>query len=152
MWGTPQDQRTILVSSFTASVQRNQFDTTRKQIILHGNVKSAILDVSASFQTQLWSDQTLEASGQTSLLLQRQLRGYKTLDPTTKHQKYIPAKIVLHIYRRTNTHLNTAIGQLIAGAFFFGIRSREYSTTPKGEDKRTHILQKGSIRFYRKRR
>ena len=30
------------------------------------------------------------------------------------------------------THLNTAIGQLIAGAFFFGMRSCKYSTTLKG--------------------
>ena len=35
----PQKQRTILVSSFAASVQRNQFGTTRKKIILHGTVK-----------------------------------------------------------------------------------------------------------------
>ena len=32
------------------------------------------------------------------------------------------------------------------------MRSCEYSTTPKGEDKRKRILQKGDIRFYRKRR
>ena len=78
--------------------------------------------------------------------------GYKTLDPPTKYQKSIPAKLILHIYKRTNTHLKTAIGQLIAGAFFFGMRSCDYSTTPKGEDKRTRILQKGDIHFYRKRR
>ena len=70
--------------------------------------------------------------------------------PTKKHQKYIPEKLALHIYRQTNTDLNTAIGQLIAGAFFFGIRSCEYSTTPKGENKRTRILQKGGIHSYRK--
>ena len=73
------------------------------------------------------------------------------LDPTTKHHKYIPEKLVLHIYKRTNTHLNTAIGQLITGSFFFGMRSCEYSKTPKGEDKRTRILHKGGISFYRKR-
>ena len=67
--GIPQEQRTILVSSFTASVWRNQFGTTRKQIILHGTVKSSILNVSASFWMYLWSDLNLEASGQTSLLL-----------------------------------------------------------------------------------
>ena len=111
----------ILVSSFAASVQRNQFGTTRKQILLHGTIKSAILDVSASFRKHLRRDPTLEASGQTSLLLQIQLREYKTLEPTTKHQISITAKLILHIYRRTNTHLNTAIGQLVAGAFFFGI-------------------------------
>ena len=98
------------------------------------------------------SDPPLESSGQTSLLLKRQLRSYKTLDPTTKYQKAIPAKLVLHIYKPTNTHLNTAISQLIAGAFFFCMLSCDYSTNTKGADNLTHILQKGDLRFYRKRR
>ena len=67
------------------------------------------------------------------------------LDPPTKHQKAILEKLFLHIYKRTDTHLNTSIVQLIAGAFFFGIRPYEYSTTPKGEYKCTCILQKGDI-------
>ena len=62
--GIPQEQMTIRVSSFAASVQRNQFGTTRKQIFLHGTVKSDILDVSAFFWVYLWSDPTLEFSGQ----------------------------------------------------------------------------------------
>ena len=66
----PQEQRTFCVSSFSTSVQRNQICTTRKQILLHRNVKSAISDVSASFRTHLLSDLTLESSGQKSLLLQ----------------------------------------------------------------------------------
>ena len=86
-------------------------------------------------RTHCRSDPTLESSGQTSLLLQQQLSGHKTLDPTTKHQKDTPAKLVLHIYKLTNTNLNTAIGQLTAGAFFFGMRPCKYSKTPKGEDK-----------------
>ena len=32
------------------------------------------------------------------------------------------------------------------------MQSCEYLTTPKGEEKHTRILQKGDIRFYRKRR
>ena len=119
-------------------MRQNQFGTTRKQIILHVTVNYTILDVSAFFRTHVRSDLTLDSSGQTSLLLQRQIRGYKMLDPTTKHQKAIPENLVLHIYKWTNTHLNSAIGQLIAGAFFFSMRSFEYSTTPKGEDKHTH--------------
>ena len=123
-----------------------------KQTPLHRTFKSAILGVSASFWKHLQSDPALDYSGKTSLLLQRKLRGYKTLDPTTKHQKAIPINIFLHIYRQTNTHLNTAIFQLISGAFFFDIWSCKYSTNPKGEDKCTRILQKGGICFYRKRR
>ena len=48
--------------------------------------------------------------------------------------------------------MNTSIGQLISGAFFFGMRSCKYSTTPKGEEKCKRILQKGDTRFYIKRR
>ena len=152
MGGIPQDQKKILVSSFAASVQRNQFGTNRKQILLHRTVKSNILDVSESFWMHLWSDPNLEYSGQTSLLLQRQIRGYKTLDQTTKHPKAIPQNLVLHIYKRTNTHMNTSIDQMIAGAFFFSMRYCTYSTNTKGENKHTRILQKGGIRFYSKRR
>ena len=72
--------------------------------------------------------------------------------PTTKHKKAIPEKLILHIHKKTNTYLKTAIGQLIAGAFFFGMRSCKHWTTPKGEDKCTRIIQKGDICFYRKRR
>ena len=56
----PQYQSTIIVSPFADSVQINRFSTTRKQILLHGNVKSAISDVSASFRTHLLSDQILD--------------------------------------------------------------------------------------------
>ena len=125
---------------------------SQEKILLHGTVKSDILDVSASLQTYLMRNLNLEASVKKPLLLHRKIQGYRTLDPTTKHQKYIPANLVLHIYRQTNTHLNTSIGQLIAGEFFFGMQSCEYSTTPKGDYKRTHILHKGDIRFYRKHR
>ena len=62
------------------------------------------------------------------------------LDPPTKYQKAILAKLVLNIYKWTDTHLNTSISQLTAGTFLFGMRSCKYSTTTKGEEKRTHIL------------
>ena len=67
--GTPQEHKRIILSSFTASVWRNQIGTTKKQTLLHGTVKSAILDVSTSFRTHLQSDPTLESSGKISLIL-----------------------------------------------------------------------------------
>ena len=62
-------------------MQRNQFGTTKKQTLLHVTDKSDISDVSASYRTHLLSDPTLDSSGQIYLILQRQLRGYKSLDP-----------------------------------------------------------------------
>ena len=44
--------------------------------------------------------------------------------------------------------MSTAIGQLILGVSFFGMRSSKYLTTHKGEAKRKRILQKSNIRFY----
>ena len=123
--GFPQEHKTIIVSSFAASVQRNQFFATKKKMLPHGTVKSAILDVSASFWTHLPIDPTLDSSGQTFLISQRQLRGYMSLDPPTKHQKAIPTKLVLHTYKQKNTHLNTSISKLIAGTFFFIVLSCE---------------------------
>ena len=57
---------------------------------------------------------------------------------------------MLQTYRKIHYHLSTAIGQLIAGTLFFGMRSYEYSTTPKGDNKQTSILWKGGIKLYRK--
>ena len=111
--------------SFAASLQKKPFGTTRKQTLLHGTVKYAISDVYVSFWTHLRSNLTLESSGKTSLIFRRQLRGLNTLDPTTKNQKAKSSKIVLHIYKQTNTHLNTDIVQLIVGEFFFVAQSCE---------------------------
>ena len=41
---------------------------------------------------------------------------------------------------------------MITGSFFFNIQSCEYYTTPKGEHKKTRILRKWYITFYRKQR
>ena len=81
-----------------------------------------------------------------------QLWGYRSLEPPNKHQKAILDKLVIHIYNEKHYQLITTNSQLIAVDFFFGIRSCEYSTNPKGEEKKTRILRMGDIILYRKRR
>ena len=116
--GIPQGEKKIPVSSFVASVKRNQFDATGKPKLLHRTLKAAVSDVSKSFRTHLWGDPNLDASGQISLSLQWQIRGYKAVDPPMKHQKAIPTKLVFHIYKKKYSHLSTSIKQLIAGDFY----------------------------------
>ena len=152
MDGIPLGDKTILVSPFAASVQRNQFGATSKSKLLHVTVKAAVSDVSASFRTHLWGDLILDESGQRSLILQKHLRGYNSVDLPTKHQNSISAKLVFHIYKKQHSHLSTAIVQLISGAFFLCIQSCEYSKTPMRGNKRTRILWKGGIMLYRKQR
>ena len=57
------------------------------------------------------------------ITLTETIKELKTLDPTMKHQQSIPEKLVLHIYRQTNTHLKTSTEELIAGTSFFFMRS-----------------------------
>ena len=113
IWWIPQEHKTIIVSSFSISVQRNQFSRTNKQKILYGTVKSTILDVSVSFWMYLQRNLNLDSPGQTSLILDRELRGYKSLEPPTKHKIAITEKLVLHIYKQKIIHI----------AFFFGMLS-----------------------------
>ena len=101
--------KTTMVSSFMELVRRNPFGTTKEGTLLHGTVKAVMSDVSQSLQTALWSKLTLDMSVQKSLLLKRKLRGYKSLESTTKHHKEILAKLVLHIYKKQHSCLISSI-------------------------------------------
>ena len=79
--GIQKGENTILVSSFKASVWRNQFSAARKTKLLHGTIKATVLDISPSLRKHLQGKPTLDASGQISLRLPRQLRNYKYVDP-----------------------------------------------------------------------
>ena len=72
-------------------------------------------------------------------------------DPPTKHQKAVPAKIAYNIYSKQHSYLIIDLLQPVIGAFFFYMRSCEYSKTPKRETNRK-ILRKGDVKFYRKHR
>ena len=132
-------------------MQRNQFGITKKSKLLHRTVKFVVSDISASFQTALWSDPTLDASGKIPYPIESTTE-LQIIGLPNNHQKVIPENLVLYIYRKHNSHLSTSIGQLVAGSFLFGMQSCEYSTTPKGENKKTCILRKVDSKFYRRLR
>ena len=150
MDGIQHISKTTLVPSLVELVRKNQFGTSKEATLLHGTVKAAISDVYESLRTSLWSKLTLDMSVQKSLLLKRQLRGYKSLESTTKHHKEILANLVLHIYKKQHSRLISSIFQLIAGTLFFNMWSCVYLTTPKGEEKKGVVLWNVNIRFYRK--
>ena len=133
-------------------MQRNHFGATNKSKLLCRTVKAVVSYESVSFCTHLQGDSNLDASGQRSLILRWHICNYKPVGPTTKHQKAILSNLVLHVYRKHQSYLSTVIGQLITVAFFFGVQSCKYYATPKVKDKRTCILRKGVIRFFRGKR
>jgi hypothetical protein len=86
-------------------------------------------------------------------LLARQIKGMKNLDPGTKQQKALPVKVyreALKSAKASRDPLATAIAYLLVMAFFWCMRSCEYSTV-KGE-RRTKIICLRNIRFYNHQR
>lgn len=75
------------------------------------------------------------------------MKGYKNADPASKPQKALPPSVFRSVASVTITPLDVAIGQLVIGAFFFAMRSCEYSTV-SGE-RRTKLLSLKSIRFFK---
>ena len=59
---------------------------------------------------------------------------------------------MFHIYKKQYSHLRTAIGQLIAGAFFLACDHASIPQPPKGGISEHASCGRGGIKFYRKRR
>ena len=101
-----------------------------------------------AFRKNLRADPTLDSSGTRSVILSNQLKGYKSEDPPTKHQACLPLVVWKTIAADKSNPLNTAMSQLLSGALFFAMRSCEYSTTNKQEEKKTKLLRLKNIRFF----
>jgi hypothetical protein len=90
--------------------------------------------------------------GSMPLTLKRQLDAYKAQDPNEKRQKAVPISVihkVSQLYSTSNDPLSSACSQLIVGAFFFAMRSCEYSkTTSPTESTTTKLLKLRNIRFF----
>ena len=141
-------QRARLLSVFTSSCRRNKHGTARFPVLKGGTVKDALTHVRSSFRTNLRADPALDADGQTSLFLTRQLRGYVDADPAKKQQKCLPLSDFRKLYKDRFTPLHAAMGQLACGAFFFGMRSCEYLTVT-GKKRKTKRLRIMNIRFFK---
>ena len=136
-----------LLSAFASSCRRNEYGKTRRKTLTGGTVKATVSHVRASFRTTFRTDPALDRSGNPSLFLDRQLRGYCDADPSKKQQKALPVSVFEKLLLNNFTPLDTAMGELACGAFFFGMRSCGYLTV-KGTRK-TKRLKVENIRFFK---
>jgi hypothetical protein len=79
--------------------------------------------------------------------LAAQLRGYSLGDPGTRQSQAIPAAVVSIVEAAKATELHRAVGQLVVGAFFFAMRSCEFSDV--GSPRRTRIVTVQDVEFRR---
>lgn len=139
-------KRIRIMCAFLHSLRRGDFSPDGNPI--KGNTASATIDhVAATIVTSGGVDPRLDSSNKKSLLINRQLQGYKKVDPTTKHQKAIPPEVFRFILRRGNNPRGKAIAELLCGALFFGNRSCEYSCTQRHEEKTTRTIRPCDIQF-----
>jgi hypothetical protein len=98
-------------------------------------------------------DPRMSTDGKLSISEKRILAGFKAGDGNETRQKAIPVSVIRQvdrIYSSSNDSLSVASAQLIIGAFFFAIRSCEFSkTTSPKEIKRTKIIMIGDVQFFK---
>ena len=109
--------------------------------------KTAIDNVAATITSSGGSDPRLDDSGSSSLLLDRQLRGYKKVDPKTKHQKAIPPEVYRFLLRRAFSPRTRALIKLLCGNLFSGSRSCEYSKTQRHNERQTRTMRPCDVVF-----
>ena len=139
-----------IVSAFLASIRRNENGSTGKDKLTGGTISSILNNVCATFRSNLWRDPSLDQSGNRALTIQRQTKGYKKEDGAVNHQKCLPLQVFKSIYNNRFSPEDEAMGQLITGALFFGMRSCEYSLV-KGERK-TKLLLIRNIQFFKNKK
>jgi len=128
-------------------MHEGRFSADRFEQLSAGMVTKAISHVSAAFRSHGRLNPTLDDDGQLSILLHRQYRGYKNLDPSEQPQKAITASILQKMCKLAGSaHINRAMSQLVIGAFFFAMCSCEYCKT-QGTC-RTKLLTLRNLRFF----
>ena len=107
-------------------------------------------NVAATFRNAGRLDPSKDANGGDPIFLRRLRRGFSNADPSTKQQKAITPSLLRHMASRAKTPEQIAASRLAIGAFFFAMRSCEYSEV--SGPRRTKLLQVKDFRFIKNRR
>ena len=117
---------------------REGFASTRQpKKVAVSTVRDYIQNVATGFKRIGKPDPRLDIDGVICWRLQQLFRGYERLDPQRKQQKALPVSVLtllVHLANVSHDPLSLAIGQLSAQAFFYAMRSYEYSKTCSREE------------------
>eukprot|EP00979_Chaetoceros_neogracilis_P014856 scaffold4950_cov161-Chaetoceros_neogracile.AAC.2 len=111
-------------------------------------LSQSISHIAARFTNEGFNNPTHDRSGNRKASITKQLKAYNDLDPAVERQHALPASVFEFLYKDKSCYLNSAIGELTAGALFYAMRSCEYSST-EGNPK-TKLLTLGDFFFYKK--
>jgi hypothetical protein len=146
--------RTRLIGAFAAAVRAARFSGAAYDQLAASTVSGTVNDVASAFVDAGVPDPRQTESGATSRFLQRQYRSYRNSDANIKQQKALTASILLDLHEHSQLPISSqaekATATLAIGAFFFAMRSCEYThvTGPR----RTKPLRLRNLRFIKNRR
>lgn len=147
-------QRQLILVAFAQSIRNADYcgkSNQRRAWLQAGTVKYSIGYLSQAFKAVQQPDPRRDAGGDICFLLEQTYRGYTNQDPgVVQQQKALPAVSVLKMMQKlATTNLAIAQADLAEGAFFFVMRSCEYSkTSTKEESKCTKIIRVYNIKFF----
>jgi hypothetical protein len=140
-----QDTRILLVGAFLESIRDGSLQRRSQKQVAAGSVNDALTQLVQTFVANRFPDPTIDASGQRAQLLRWQLAAFAKADPPKKRQKAVCLRLLLRMQRNASTPKQHAEADLALGAFFFAMRSCEYSDVEG--PRRTKLLEQQDIAF-----
>jgi len=140
--------RTAMFGAFAAAYRRRQFSRPDEKELGASSVQEALAKLGQIFRADMGYN-PYHGPGETGVApcLSRQFHGMKNNDPAVKPQKALPVSVFREMHRMAKgNHLFEAMANLSTCAFFWCMRSCEY-TTVSGE-RRTKLLCLANIKFY----
>mmetsp|Transcript_29999 Transcript_29999/g.36561 ORF Transcript_29999/g.36561 Transcript_29999/m.36561 type:complete len:318 (-) Transcript_29999:295-1248(-) len=144
---TFQQGRVSLIAAFASSIGRNLFGTTTQKKLLHGTVHTTVGAVCSFFREHSLTDPSKDQSGNRAITITCILKGYKDKDLENSHQKALPLLAFEQIAEDTLSPKRSLVSRLIVDAFFFTMRSCEYTKTTR--QSKTKRLRARKFRFYK---
>jgi hypothetical protein len=155
--GLDSSMRTRIFGAFASALRRRAFSHPSEKDLGGSTVQEAVAKLGEIYRANVgynpYHGEGIYGSGPHPSLA-RQFKGMKNLDPGTKQQKALPVRVYREIIlqaRLLPSNLSqpaSAISQLLTPAFFWCMRSCEYSEV-SGEH-RTKLLCLRNIRFFNK--
>ncbi|KAL7502321.1 LOW QUALITY PROTEIN: hypothetical protein ACHAXN_000301, partial [Cyclotella atomus] len=144
--GFTQNERNTTLCVFMDTVKNGEFNKQSKSV-RGTTVQKDADNVAKIIKASGWPDPRLTESGKQSLQYKRQTSNYKSRDGASKHQKALPPEVYRWWICQATHNREKARANLLAGALFFGMRSCEYSKTPKSETQKTLPIRPCDIVF-----
>ena len=115
---------------------------------LSGSIRATLDSVAQTFRLNKFESPIHDAAGRLDPLLALQLKRYADEDPGPTPQQALPLEVIRKVRSWARNETDIAIGQLVVVAFFFAMRSCEYSDV--GSRRTTSVIRVDDVRFRQK--